>query len=132
MWVREQGDEGNVFGTPVFLDARPRRNCGVFFPMTMKRCFTLLLGLLSATIPDVVVAAERPNILLIVADDMGFSDLGCYGGYFRDTGTMRLDLRLRFAGRRQSVKVREPVLVSQKNSLKLKAEEAKFFAQSGG
>lgn len=24
-------------------------------------------------------AAERPNILLIVADDMGFSDLGCYG-----------------------------------------------------
>ncbi len=23
---------------------------------------------------------ERPNILLIVADDMGFSDLGCYGG----------------------------------------------------
>lgn len=25
-------------------------------------------------------SAERPNILLIMADDMGFSDLGCYGG----------------------------------------------------
>lgn len=25
-------------------------------------------------------AAERPNILLIVADDMGYSDAGCYGG----------------------------------------------------
>jgi L-rhamnose mutarotase len=25
-------------------------------------------------------AAPRPNVLLIVADDMGFSDLGCYGG----------------------------------------------------
>lgn len=27
-----------------------------------------------------LAAEERPNILLIVADDLGFSDLGCYGG----------------------------------------------------
>src|SRR6267142_1145681 len=27
-----------------------------------------------------VRAAERPNILFIMSDDMGFSDLGCYGG----------------------------------------------------
>lgn len=25
-------------------------------------------------------AAERPNIIVIMADDMGFSDIGCYGG----------------------------------------------------
>ena len=32
--------------------------------------------------------AKRPNVLLIMADDMGFSDLGCYGGEIR---TPRLD-----------------------------------------
>ena len=28
-------------------------------------------------------ADDRPNILLIMADDMGFSDIGCYGGEVR-------------------------------------------------
>jgi arylsulfatase len=28
-------------------------------------------------------AAGKPNVLLILADDMGFSDLGCYGGEIR-------------------------------------------------
>jgi arylsulfatase len=28
-------------------------------------------------------AAPRPNIILIMADDMGFSDIGCYGGEIR-------------------------------------------------
>ena len=28
----------------------------------------------------VVSVAERPNILIILTDDMGFSDLGCFGG----------------------------------------------------
>src|SRR6476661_7409860 len=28
----------------------------------------------------VAAMAARPNVIVIVADDMGFSDLGCYGG----------------------------------------------------
>ena len=38
----------------------------------------LLLGLLITT--QAVVADTRPNILLIVADDLGYSDLGAFGG----------------------------------------------------
>jgi arylsulfatase A-like enzyme len=42
-----------------------------------------MVGLLAWTIkpaPKKRVAAPRPNIIVIMADDMGFSDLGCYGG----------------------------------------------------
>jgi len=37
------------------------------------------LGLVATT----AAAAHKPNILLIMADDLGYSDLGCYGGEIR-------------------------------------------------
>ncbi|MEM6692749.1 MAG: sulfatase-like hydrolase/transferase, partial [Planctomycetota bacterium] len=41
---------------------------------------TVILGFLSiVAICQFSRAAERPNFLVIIADDMGFSDAGCYG-----------------------------------------------------
>ena len=41
----------------------------------------LLLGFLLCTeLAILSFAAKRPNVVLILADDMGYSDLGCYGG----------------------------------------------------
>ena len=34
--------------------------------------------------------SERPNIVLIMADDMGYSDLGCYGGEIQTPNLDRL------------------------------------------
>ena len=48
----------------------------------MKSNLALILTLLVAPLAAATAfaAPEKPNILLIVADDVGFSDLGCYGG----------------------------------------------------
>ena len=57
----------------------------------MKPIFILILScvsLIGAKVqPDIVL---QPNIVLIMADDMGFSDIGCYGGEIQTPNLDRL------------------------------------------
>jgi len=55
---------------------------------TMKHKYLLILSCLLA-LPTVLPAAEKPNIILINCDDLGYGDLGCYGA--KDIRTPQLD-----------------------------------------
>jgi arylsulfatase len=45
----------------------------------MRRVFTLFLACTLLGIATSASAAEKPNVIFILADDLGYSDLGCYG-----------------------------------------------------
>src|SRR6266542_1394289 len=48
----------------------------------MKRIPSFLLfacAIGATTLAAAAASASRPNVLIILADDMGFSDIGCYG-----------------------------------------------------
>ena len=54
---------------------------------------TLGAGAISPLAAPLQGAAKRPNIILIMADDMGFSDLGCYGSEIATPNLDRLAAR---------------------------------------
>src|SRR6188474_346930 len=49
-----------------------RHGCFVFLRVLVWLCVPCVLGGYS-------LAAEKPNIVIIYADDLGYGDLGCYG-----------------------------------------------------
>lgn len=55
-----------------------------------RRQFTSLLAAAPAALAQ---RRERPNFLIIMADDMGFSDIGCYGGEVKTPNLDRLAQR---------------------------------------
>lgn len=66
----------------------------VFSCMTTRTFCILIIGLYPATL---LLAEDRPNIVIIMADDMGYSDLGCYGSEIETPNLDRLaDDGLRF------------------------------------
>ena len=76
---------GHSRSNPVKDRVRCRRSSAVEFSSVSRRRLRDALVLLSTICLTGAGRAEqtsprRPNIVLIMADDLGFSDLGCYGG----------------------------------------------------
>jgi len=57
------------------------------YKLRMTALILMLTGLLQV---GVATAAEKPNIILIFADDLGYGDLGCYGSKLRTAEIDRL------------------------------------------
>ena len=58
----------------------------------MQRCFALLVATLPLSSLALLHAAEptKPNILIILVDDMGYSDIGCFGSEIHTPNIDRL------------------------------------------
>lgn len=65
--------------------------------MSPRTCSASLICLAVLISPSVAADPARPNIALIMVDDMGYSDLGCFGGEIETPNIDRLARRgLRF------------------------------------
>lgn len=63
----------------------------------MRRCPSFLLVSVCCSVTPIEAREERPNVVIFLADDLGFSDLGCYGGEIETPNLDRLAERgLRF------------------------------------
>lgn len=63
-------------------------SCNSHTQSPITRYLVLVLTTIALVAP--VFADERPNIIVILVDDMGYSDIGCYGGEIRTPNIDRL------------------------------------------
>src|SRR5579871_5062421 len=56
------------------------------------RCLVILMFLGAVTEASAQHESRKPNVLIILADDMGYSDLGCYGGEIQTPNLNQLAL----------------------------------------
>ena len=47
---------------------------------TMKFILAILFTLIASAVQS--IAAQKPNVVFILADDLGWSDLACYGSTY--------------------------------------------------
>ena len=113
------------------LDAGGTRSEPV--PMSRRRCLgTLGAGLASLALPLGSCAApgRQPNIVLIVADDLGSTDLGCYGA--SDLRTPHLDTLAARGVRFTDHYVTAPACTPSRASLLTGREHARLLQRNLG
>ena len=57
----------------------------MFMRAITQRC---LFGLFVVTMCTTLPAADRPNVIVIMADDLGYGDLSCYGATALETANI--------------------------------------------
>src|ERR1700743_3975649 len=64
-------------GSPAFSQLREDASR---IPRTLPMKIVLTFAALCLSLALQAAAPQKPNIMIILADDLGWSDLGCYGG----------------------------------------------------